>query len=182
MNDCVSILILQGGYMFLRSLPTLMLFILLVGCSKPQIITRQFKDEDIIHFSQMKNDNDIIDHVIYLNKGDKIPVEMKIESKLLEADKDKIHLVLKQKVYLRLVLPEGMITKDISAMSEKEKQSLIERSMIFVSPDAKKWARYTEMKAIKQLFGISGGSFSIGFGITKEGGPQLKLTAITRKG
>lgn len=157
------------------------LSVIIMGCSKPQVIVKRFNDESIIHYSEMKDDNDIVNKVIYLNGGDMIPVEMNIKSDVIELESEKVNLVLKQKVFMRLVMPEGSNIKDISTLSEKEKLQLLNQAVIYLSSDAIKWARSTEFKAVKKIFGISGGSLSMGFGITKNDGPKLSLSAMMSK-
>jgi len=53
--------------------------------------------------------------------------------------------------------------------------------MIYLSPDAKSWVPYTDIKAVKKVFGMQGGSVSFGMGITKEDGLRIFLNARTTK-
>ena len=53
--------------------------------------------------------------------------------------------------------------------------------MIYLSLDAKNWAPYTDIKAVKKLFGIQGGAVSFGMGITKAHGLSIFLNAKTTK-
>jgi hypothetical protein len=152
---------------------------IIVGCAKPSIIFQEFKTEQIIHYRQMKNIETISDYVVYLNKGDKIPLKMTLDSELIGIDNKKINLILKQKVYFRLRMPEGINAKNRSAISKEEKQEFFKNTMIYLSSDAKRWAPYTDIKAIEKVFGINGGSFSFGMGITKEDGITIFLNAKT---
>jgi hypothetical protein len=165
--------------MNLRFFIVLMMMAIIVGCAKPSIIVQEFKTEQIIHYSQMKDVENLSDYVVYLNKGDKIPVKMTLDSEILDLSNEEIKLVLKKKVYFRLSMPEGINTEKKMAMSEAEKQKFLKTIMIYLSADAIKWAPYTDIKAVEQLFGIKGGSVSFGMGITKEDGLRIFLNAKT---
>ena len=159
----------------------LMMMIIIVGCAKPSIIFQEFKTERIIHYSQMKDIENISNYVVYLNKGDIIPLKMTLDSEILDIANEEINLILKQKVYFRLRIPEGINAENNSAMSEEEKQRIIKNIKIYLSSDAKMWALYTDIKAVEQAFGIKGGSVSFGMGITKEDGIRIFLNAKTNR-
>ena len=80
----------------------LMMLTIIVGCTKPSIIVQDFKTEQMIHYSQMKNMENLSNYVVYLNKGDKIPLKMTLDSEVLDINNEEINLILKQKVYFRL--------------------------------------------------------------------------------
>ena len=101
-----------------------MMMTIIVGCAKSNIIFKDFKTDQIIHYSQMKNIKTISNYVVYLNKGDKIPLKMTLDSEILDIANEEINLILKQKVYFRLRMPDGINSKRISAMSEENKQKL----------------------------------------------------------
>ena len=102
-----------------------------------------------------------------------------MDSELIDIANDEIPLVLKQKIYFRLKLPKGLDAGIISSISEEEKKKHLMQSMIYLGPDAIKWAPYTDIKAVEQLFGIKGGSFSFGMGIAREDGLQLFVSLRT---
>jgi len=91
------------------------------------------------------------------------------------------NLILKQKVYFRLRIPEGINVENKSALSEEDKQIFFKNFMIYLSSDAKSWAPYTDIKAVKKVFGIQGGSVSFGMGITKQDGLSIYLNVKTTK-
>jgi len=159
----------------------IMMTVIVVGCAKPNIIFQEFKTERIIHYSQMKDIEDISKYVVYLNKGDKIPLKMTLDSEIVDIANEEIDLILKQKVYFRLRIPEGINSENNSAMSEEEKQRINKNIKIYLSSDAKMWALYTDIKAVEQAFGIKGGSVSFGMGITNEDGIRIFLNAKTNR-
>ena len=167
--------------MIYRSTNILIVMAIMVSCAKSNIIVQSFKTEQIVHYSQITNNKNIFDYVVYLDKGDKIPVKMTIDSEILDIANEQTNLILKQKVYFRLRIPEGIDSERISTMSEEDKQKLLKKSMLYISSDAKRWAPYTDFKAIEQLFGIKSGSFSIGMGMTKEDGVRMLLYAKTNR-
>ena len=157
-----------------------LLVFVLMGCSTSDVVTKRFDDSDIIHFSEMKSDKDLVNKVVYLNAGDQIPVDIQVDSSVLGIEDKSVNLVLKKKIFFRLVMPEELVLSELKNIPENKKQQILKRSMIYLSSDALKWAKYTEFKAIEKLLGIGGGSFSMAFGITKKDGPKLSLLAITR--
>ena len=164
-----------------RFLNILMVMTMIAGCAKPGIILQDFKPEQIIHHSQMKNIENISNYVVYLDKGDMIPVKMTLDSEVFDIANKEINLILKQKVYFRLRMPEGINVENSSAMSEEDKQELFKNLMIYLSSDAKRWAPYTDIKAVEQVFGIKDGSLSFGIGIMKEDGIRVFLNAKTTR-
>lgn len=159
----------------------LMMMTIIIGCAKSNIIVKDFKTDQIIHYSQLKSIEGISNYVVYLNKGDKISLKMTLDSEILDIANEEINLILKQKVYFRLRMPDGINSKKISAMSEENKQKLFKNIMIYISPDAKMWAPYTDIKAVAQIFGIKGGSFSFGMGIMKNDRITIFLNAKTNR-
>jgi hypothetical protein len=57
---------------------------IIIGCANQRIIYQEYKPEQKIHYSQMKNIENISDYAIYLDKGDKIPVKMTLDSELVD--------------------------------------------------------------------------------------------------
>ena len=76
------------------------------SCAKSNIIIQNFETEQIVHCSQIDTIDNINNYVVYLNKGDMIPIKMTLDSEILDIANEEIHLVLKQKVYFRLKLPD----------------------------------------------------------------------------
>lgn len=151
--------------------------ILIAGCAKPGIVLQDYEPEQIIHYSQMQNVENLSSTIVYLNAGDAIPVKMTLDSELLDIKHEDIHIILKQKMFFRTIIPESFDTEDLSAMSEQERQRFYKSFKIYLSSDSKRWALYTDIKAIEQIFGIKGGAFSFGMGVTKEEGLKLILSA-----
>jgi len=159
----------------------LILITTIAGCSTQNIIQQTYNPNRIIHYSEIENIDNISNYVVYLNKGDKIPLKMTVDSDLLELNDDQINLILKQKVYFRVKMPDGINEEKISAMNEQEKQEVSKNTLLYVSADAKNWATISDVKAIKHIFGIEGGSFSIGMGMTKEDGVLISMSAKTNR-
>lgn len=161
--------------MSIRLINTFIIMTLLVGCSSSGVIKQDFDEKRILHYSKMKNIDDMSGYVFYLNKGDKLPVNIKLENELLNIDKNKINVVIKKKIYFRLIMPQEITKASEKELSEQEKQILLSKVIIYVSNDAREWARYMDMKAVKKVFGIKGGSFAAGMGFSKEEGIQISL-------
>ena len=157
----------------------LLITTVLAACATSNIVVQEFNAENIIHYSQMENTDDISNYAIYLDKGDTIKINMTLDSELAELANEETYLVLKQKIYFRIILPQGVDYKNIATMSEENKKNSLRNIMIFLSANAKNWAPYTDIRAVKQLFGLQGGSFSVGMGVTKEEGLKIQLHAAT---
>jgi len=80
-----------------------------------------------------------------------------------------------------LRIPEDINAENNTKISEENKQEFFKNFMIYLSSDAKSWVPYTDIKAVKKVFGIQGGSVSFGMGITKEDGLRIFLNAKTTK-
>lgn len=154
---------------------------IIIGCANPNIMFQEYKPDQIIHCSRIKNIKNLSNYAIYLDKGDKIPVKMSLDSELLDIADTKVDLILKQKVFFRLKMPEGINAKNKPAMSKEEKQMFLKNMMIYLSPDAKVWVPYTDINAVEKAFGIKGGSISFGMGITKKDGMAIFLKAKTNR-
>lgn len=176
--DCYEI---PGRNLFMshRVFIILLIMTMVMSCAKPSIILQNYRSEQIVHYSQIKDIDDMVNQVVYLDKGDKIPVKITLDSELVNFDQEDFNLILKQKVYFRLKFPEGINTEKISAMSEQDKQNYLKNIKIYLSVDAKKWALYSDFKAVKQVLGIENGSFSVGMGITEEDGVKMFINAKT---
>ena len=164
-----------------RIFTILMLMIIVAGCSKQSIVMHDFSAAPRIHCSQIENIENISNYIIYLNKGDEIPLMMTLDSEVIEINNEQISVILKRKIYFRLKMPEGIYSESIKKMSDENKQKFFRSFMIYLSLDAKSWAPYTDIKAVKKVFGIQGGAVSFGMGITKEHGLNTYLNAKTTK-
>ncbi len=164
-----------------RFFMTLVMVSIIIGCANQRIIFQEYKPEQEIHYSQMKNIENIFDYAIYLEPGDKIPVKMTLDSELVDIADWKCDLILKQKVYFRLKMPAGIQNINKLSMSENEKQMFLRNILIYLSPDAKKWAPYTDVRAAAKAFGIKGGSISFGMGISKQDAINLFLNVKTNR-
>lgn len=159
----------------------LMIMASITACAKPKMIVQDYKPEQIIHYSQIENVENISNYVVYLNKGEMIPISINFISELFNIADEEVHLMLKQKVYFRVQIPEDVHFENVGNMSEDEKSKFYQRLIIYISADAKNWAPYTDINAVKQLFGIeSGGSISFGMGVTREDGFRIFLNGKTK--
>jgi len=159
----------------------LIMFSIVLGCANQRIIRQEYKPEQKIHYSQMKTIDNISNYVFYLDEGDIIPLQLTLDSELVDIDDWKCDLILKQKVYFRLKMPEG--TQDINTLpiSENERQMFLKNILIYLSADAERWIPYTDVSAAAKAFGIKGGSISFGMGITEQDAINIFLNVKTNK-
>ena len=156
-----------------------MILILITGCAKPGIINQEYKPEQTIHYTQVGTIENISDYIVYMNKGDIIPLRMTLDSHLVELVSEKIDLILKQKIYFRLNKQIDITAKSISSMSMANKEKLAKNIMIYLSPDAKRWVQYTDFKSVEKIIGIKGGAVSFGMGMDKKEGIKIFLNIKT---
>jgi len=97
------------------------------------------------------------DVVLFVAKGQSIPLKINLDTPLVKVENGKNSLVFMQHTYL-----------------------LISRSGFMVSPDGERWAAIQDLKALKKLYGFKGGSLSIGFGVSKEEGASATLNVGTK--
>jgi len=151
-------------YLFISTL----VLLLIDGCTTPQVKYQEYKASEIVHYTQFKHTNDISNHAFYLDKGDKVLVAMKLDSKIADMSDNQLELTLKKRVYFRMQLPAGFTMDDFSKLTEQERRKLYQKDIIHLSADAKTWAPYTDGKAIQQLFGINGGALSLGIALEQD--------------
>ncbi len=154
----------------------------LISCAKPNIVNQRFDSNKIIHGSQTKEIENLSEYAVYLDKGDTIPLKISLDSEILDVADDSINLVLKKKIYFRVDVPDALTNDKASSMSEAEKNKYIKKIKIFMGPDAFRWVQINDIKvaeAAKQVFGIKGGSWSAGIGISNEEGVNAFLKAKT---
>ncbi len=144
-----------------RFFSILVLVIAVAGCASQRIISQDFTPSDTVHYSNMDSVDDISEHVFYLDEGDRIGVRVSLDSGFLAIEDSTIDLVLRQKIYFRVKMPVSMKKGGLLRMTEEEKRQLLKHFMVYLSADAKRWARYTDIKAVEELFGTAGGSSSL---------------------
>lgn len=168
----------------MRYLVVLISLIALAGCAGPQVMRQTYPPEQILHLNQFRNLKDadaITRHVAYLDEGEIIPLKIKIESDLIGVYQDQVDLILKKKTYFRVTLPPNMSRQDLEKiltldqerlanLSQNEKKALFKGIMLYISPDASRWAPLDNKKAIKEVFGLGGGEMSLGLAISETDG------------
>ncbi len=151
-------------------------FMVVAGCANIHITSKDSHREEPVSNIRMNDLNQASEQIICLDKGERIPLKMSMDSDVFELSQGDVHIVLKQKVYLKLQIPE---LPDGSKMTEKEKQAFLTNIRIYLSPDAQNWESYKDLKALENLFGIKGGSFSLGMGVTRQEGVNVYLNLRT---
>ena len=168
----------------MKKILIVLLILLLTGCARTDVVVKEFKPDSTIHFSRFAALPDTADpgaFAVYLEKGDTFPLKLTFKSDFIDFEEKKVNMVVKERVYFYIQMPTDM-TKEkrewfmgldreaITGMSESERQNLIKDFMIFVSRDGLHWGAYNDLGTIKGLFGISGGSLSLGMGMDRKDG------------
>lgn len=179
----------------MRMLAILVFSLLIVGCAHTGIIVREFKPEQIIHYSKLQNledDTKLTNYVAYLNEGETFPLELSIDTGIINVADKRINLIVQQKLYFLVKMPENLSKEELaklenldkealSKMSESDKKKLFKGYMIYIGKDARNWVPLSDIKAVKEAFGIKEVRVSFGFGMSKKVGIISHLNIETIK-
>lgn len=167
----------------------------LSNCACNTVLTQSFSQEKIIHYSQLKTLGETADpneYVVYVNKGDTIPLALSMDTDFMEFKQDHVDLVAKQKLYFRVKTPKNLSAaemeklshldaRSISEMSSEQRAELLREYMLYVSRDAVHWAPLYGSKAYREVLGFKEGSFSFGVMASDTKGVGVSLDIRTVK-
>jgi hypothetical protein len=168
----------------MKKLVILIPLLLAMGCAQTNVVVKEFASDHIIHFNSFQKVDDpaILDtYAGYLEKGDTFPLELSLNSDIIGISEKKVNMVVKERIYFRLKMPanttkeklfefKNLSKETVSKMSESERQELFKDFMVYLSKDGIHWAAYNDLAAIKGIFGIKGGSISLGMGMGEKDG------------
>jgi hypothetical protein len=169
---------------FMKRCTILVLIAVIAGCAGNNIILKEFRPENTVHYSQLDKLGGISalnSYAVYLDKGDRFPLELSFDTDIIGIADRRIDMEAKQKLYFMLKMPENLSNEElaelenlskekISEMSESDKRKFFANYMLYISRDATEWAPVGDIKAIKKVFGIKGGTISFGVGISEKQG------------
>lgn len=95
--------------------------------------------------------------IVLLEKGREVPLDLLIRSPLLTAKST-----------------EGTVT------AERDLYLLISGKGLLLSPDGRRFAPVQNQRSMKKLFGLDGGQFALGFGVTREEGAKVTVRVEAR--
>lgn len=90
--------------------------------------------------------------IVLLEKGREVPLDLLLSSSLLTVKST-----------------DGTVT------AERDLYMLITGQGMMLSPDGKRFAPVQNQRSMKKLFGLDGGSFALGFGVTREEGAKVTV-------
>ena len=170
----------------MKKITILILILAISGCAGTNIISKEFRSENIVHYSQLdklESTSTLNRYVAYLDKGDMFPMEISCDTDIIGIKDEKINMVAKQKLFFMLKMPENISKEElleldnlnkgkISKMSEADKKNFFNNFMLYISKDATEWAPISDIKSIKKVFGTKskGGTISFGMGMSKKEG------------
>jgi hypothetical protein len=158
--------------------------VILFSCAGNRKLIKEINRKKPVHlagnYQPEKNNRGGYDYIFYLDKGDKIPYEINIDTAYLDLSEKKVHLVLKKKLYFFIRTPVKISEIGRSKISDEEKNKLFSKIIIYISPDGKKWASLKERSSIKKVFGIKGGTLSVGIGSSKDTGIKGILSIVLK--
>jgi hypothetical protein len=169
----------------MKKLTILIMILSIAGCAGTNVISKEFRPENTIHYSRLDKLEStpaaLNSHAVYLDKGDRFPLELSLDTDIIGIADRKIDVVAKQKLFFMLKMPENLSKEElaelenlskekISEMSESDRRKLFASFMLYISRDASEWAPVSDIKAIKKVFGSKGGTISFGMGMSKKEG------------
>ena len=168
---------------------------LVVGCAGTNVISREFRPEDTIHYSQLdklEGIQDLKSHAVYLEKGDRFPLELAVDTGIIGIVHSVVDVEASQKLFFMLQITddiseeqtielEELTPEKLTAMREPDKRKLLSSLMLYVSRDARQWAPVNDPAAVKKVFGSKGGTVSFGMGMSMENGIWSYLGVRERK-
>jgi hypothetical protein len=95
--------------------------------------------------------------VVKIAAGDRVPLQLRVDTPVFRAEGGDNALVFERDAYL-----------------------YITKRGALVSPDGERWAAMGDSKALRRLFGMEHGSLQVGFGISRERGPEARVVVEAR--
>jgi hypothetical protein len=141
-------------------------------------------------FRHLKDADAINRYAACLHEGDIIPLNIEVESDVLDIAQDQVDLILKHETYFRIALPpdisqqelEKIMTLDQEKMMQltlDEKKTLFDGIMIYISPDATRWAPLNDARAVQEVFGLQGGVVGLSVAMSETEGVQALFSFKT---
>ncbi len=165
-------------------LTLLLVPVLLFSCSGRTKLVKELNRKTPVHFDgnyqPEKNKQGGYDYFFYLDKGDRIPFKVTLDTAYLDLSEKQVHLVLKKRLYFFMRTPVKISEMGKSKMSDEEKAQLFKKIIIYISPDGKQWVTFREHRSLKKIFGIKGGAISVGMGTSKESGINGTLSILMK--
>ena len=168
--------------------------IVIAGCTANKVIVKPSESQKIMHFSDLKNwdqTKSLNNYVLYLNAGETFPLALTMETDFMAFKQDHIDIVARQKLYLRIEMPETLSTAELakmyrldarrfSEMSEDQKMALFKDFRLYLSKDTVHWAPLYSPAAIKKVLGFKGATIALGMmaSITDGLGASLVLKTV----
>lgn len=90
--------------------------------------------------------------IVLLEKGRKVPLDLALSSSLLSVSSTDGHVTAERDLYM-----------------------LISREGLLLSPDGERFAPVQNQRSMKKLFGLDGGRFALGFGVTRDEGAKVTV-------
>ena len=148
----------------------------MTGCAGTNVLTKPASTEKLIHYSELQSlgeNRNLNGYVLYIDKGESIPLKISMETDFMEFKQDHIDIVAKQKLYFMIKMPENLSAdelaklsrlgaRDFSAMSNAQRAKFLDDYMLFVSKDAVHWAPLYGSRAYRKVLGFRGGLLSFG--------------------
>jgi hypothetical protein len=109
---------------------------------------------------------------LYVEPGDRMPVHFVVNSPWIKADRQTLYLEASRRIYVTMVLNEDI---EIKKMSPEDLKAALSRAMLYVSADGREWVPAYNVKAVRKIFGVTGGRFSSGLSLTAERGLEANI-------
>lgn len=166
---------------------------LVAGCSGQKVLVRSYPPENMIHMDQLKtlgNVRELNRYIIYVNKGDVIPLALSLESEFMDLKQGKVDIIAKQRLYFMVRIPENISQDELNQLSKIDAQTMNQWSddqrraffknyMIYISRDALRWAPLSSVAATREVLGYKKGLISFGLAASTQSGLGASLCIKT---
>lgn len=167
--------------------------IAVMGCSGHKVLTKPTDPQKMLHFSELKNWDEtksLNNHVLYVDKGDSIPLAVSLTTDFLKFKQPQMELVAKKKLYFRIQMPDNLTKEEmarlnqitargIAKMPAAEMKSFFDDYMLYLSTDARHWAPINSKNVIKEVLDFKMGTMSAGLKASTTDGLGASLSIQT---
>lgn len=165
-----------------------MLVAAMTGCARPATPPPEpARILPLESYRQLQRVEDIAASVGFLEAGTQIPVRLQVDSPWLGLEEQQIQLLLKRRIYFRVVLPGDYTQEQLDSLRQKlegdhqeaELGGLLRGVMLLLGRDPGHLAPLTDGTALKEAFDIRDGLMSAGLGLNTTEGLSLTLSLKT---
>lgn len=150
---------------------------LFVSCGETSsVIIKQVSHDQMIYYKDVTSLTEGLDnsdeYVIFLKKGDSIPLQVTLENDFVAVEDKDVTLIAKKNIYFMI--------RNLEIDSSSKKYKITANSRIYVSFDALQWSPVYDLDGFKQIAKIEDESVSFGFSVGQDRAIRSNLVIESR--